>query len=163
MAETPRWMHAQSAVIPYRHEGRSLLVLLITSRRSGRWVPPKGVIEPDMTPADSAVKEAFEEAGVTGTVDDDPIGAYTYKKWGGSCSVEVFRMRVTAELADWPEADVRTRRWMTVDEARRRVREPDLKDILRRFPDSLAGPAATGPVRAAVSPCPSLAPVVKKR
>jgi len=138
MSDTPSWMYAQSAVIPYKFEAEGLRVLLITSRRSGRWVPPKGIVEPDMTAADSAIKEAFEEAGIAGTVDDRrPIGAYTYKKWGGNCSVEVFRMRVTAELADWPEADSRKRRWMTVDEARRRVREPELKRILRRLPSLL--------------------------
>jgi 8-oxo-dGTP pyrophosphatase MutT (NUDIX family) len=127
-------MYAQSAVIPFKRDGEEILVLLITSRRSGRWVLPKGVIETNMSPAASAAKEALEEAGVIGEVDERvSLGTYTYEKWGGTCSVEVFGMRVTEELTDWPEAHTRIRRWMTIDEAKRKVKEADLQAILRRF------------------------------
>ena len=38
----------QSAVIPYRWQGERLRVLLITSRRSGDWIVPKGLLEPEV-------------------------------------------------------------------------------------------------------------------
>ena len=47
----------QSGVIPYRWRDGRLEVLLITSMRSGDWIVPKGLIEPDMTAHDSAAKE----------------------------------------------------------------------------------------------------------
>ena len=79
--------YEQSGVVPYRWlEGR-LEVLLITSLRRGRWIIPKGIVEPDMTPAESAAMEAFEEAGVKGRVGTEPIGEYTVNKWGGVCGV----------------------------------------------------------------------------
>ncbi|WP_371514877.1 NUDIX domain-containing protein [Brevundimonas denitrificans] len=34
----------------------------------GRWIFPKGMVEDDMTPARSAAKEAWEEAGVRGDI-----------------------------------------------------------------------------------------------
>ena len=131
----PEWMYRQSAVIPYRAGADGLEVLLITSRKRKRWVPPKGVVEPGMTAPASAAKEAEEEAGVQGPVDDRPLGSYRYRKWGGTCTVEVFAMKVTEESASWPEADFRTREWMPPEEAASRVDEEELKRILETFPD----------------------------
>jgi 8-oxo-dGTP pyrophosphatase MutT (NUDIX family) len=51
--EMPDWWYRQSAVVPYRRGTNGLEVLLITSRKRKRWVLPKGVIEPDMTPSAS--------------------------------------------------------------------------------------------------------------
>lgn len=133
MAKVPSWMYRQSAVIPYR-EGRSgIEVLLVTSRKGRRWVPPKGVVERDMTPAASAEKEALEEAGVRGVIDDRPLGTYQYRKWGGTCTVQVFAMQIEEELSHWPEAGTRRREWLSVDDARRRIDEKGLRRIFDRF------------------------------
>lgn len=127
----PEWMYRQSAVIPVREGGDAGPdVLLITSRKKKRWVLPKGVVDPGMTPAASAVKEAWEEAGIEGTVGETPLGTYRYAKWGGTCTVEVFVMTGVTEAEDWPEAAFRDREWVSVDEARRRVDEDGLKAIL---------------------------------
>jgi 8-oxo-dGTP pyrophosphatase MutT (NUDIX family) len=132
IAAVPEWMYRQSAVVPYREGEGGLEVLLVTSRTGKRWVLPKGVVEPGMTPAASAEKEALEEAGVRGAVGDQPIGAYCYRKWRGTCTVEVFLMRVTEVLRAWPEAGSRRREWLTLAEARERVDEADLRRILDR-------------------------------
>jgi 8-oxo-dGTP pyrophosphatase MutT (NUDIX family) len=137
--KVPEWMYRQSAVIPYRFGANGFEVLLITSRKRKRWVLPKGVVEPGMTPADSAVKEAFEEAGIEGCVDDRPLGAYQYRKWGGTCSVEVFAMRVTRESYAWPEADFRTREWIPVAEAAGRVDEAELKEMIAGLVECVRG------------------------
>ena len=54
----------QSGCIPYALVGGQAVFLLITSRRSGRWVFPKGSHMDGKTPWDSAAQEAYEEAGV---------------------------------------------------------------------------------------------------
>lgn len=133
--KVPDWMYRQSAVIAYRFGADGLEVLLITSRKRKRWVLPKGVVEPGLTPADSAAKEAFEEAGIEGRVEGRPLGSYQYRKWGGTCTVEVFAMRVTAESDDWPEAETRTRAWTTPAEAAGRVDEEDLKQMITALPE----------------------------
>jgi phosphohistidine phosphatase len=69
VAKVPDWIYRQSAVIAYRRRPRGVEVLLITSRKGTRWVLPKGVVEPGLSPATSAAKEALEEAGVRGTVN----------------------------------------------------------------------------------------------
>jgi hypothetical protein len=46
-------------------------------------------------------------------------------------------MEVEEEVADWPEAGMRTRAWLTVDDARRRVDEAALRQIFDRFIERL--------------------------
>jgi 8-oxo-dGTP pyrophosphatase MutT (NUDIX family) len=97
-------------------------------------VIPKGIVEPSMSPQESAIKEAFEEAGIRGHAAQTAIGVYAYQKWGGTCRVEVFPFEVTAELQDWPESEFRTREWMSLEDAVNRVREEALKALLRQLP-----------------------------
>ena len=134
MRQVPEHYYTQSAVIPYRQRREGLEVLMITSRKRKRWVVPKGVKEPDLSPQDSAAKEALEEAGIQGFVSATPIGSYAYQKWGGTCTVEVFAMHVQEVLEEWEES-FREREWVTVEEATRRVKEPELKRLLKRLPD----------------------------
>jgi phosphohistidine phosphatase len=127
----PEHFFTQSAVVPYRRTGAGLEFLLVASRSGKRWVIPKGVKEPDLDAAASAAKEAFEEAGVRGTVDPEPLGTYTYDKWGGTCTVTVFGMAVANCLpeGEWAESH-RKRRWLPPDEAASRLDEPGLKKLL---------------------------------
>lgn len=103
----------QAAVLAVR-EG---LVCLVTSRDGMRWVLPKGHIEDGHTPAEAAAREAWEEAGLTGDVEPEPIGNYSYQKNGCLHEVVVFRMVGVVEANRWPEKLVRRRRWVTIGEA----------------------------------------------
>lgn len=104
---------------------------MISSRSGKRWVVPKGIVEPDLSPADSAANEAWEEAGVRGSVRPGAVGTYQYEKWGGTCTVEVFVLDVEQVEDTWPEQDFRRRRWLTVDEAADLVREDGLAEMIR--------------------------------
>jgi len=125
----------QSGVIPYRIENGDIEVLLITSASGKRWVIPKGIIEPALSPAASAAQEAWEEAGLKGEVIEPAIGRYAYFKWGGECRVEVFLMAVSQVLDSWPEADVRKRQWINIEEAANWVDEKDLKQLITSLPE----------------------------
>ena len=127
--------YLQSAVIPFMFENGVLKVLLIISRSGKRWVIPKGCIEDDLTSLESAVEEAYEEAGIKGRAYKKAIGKYRYRKWGGICHVEVFLFEVNEVLQEWPEASFRQRAWVTVEEAAERVVEKALKSIIRRVPE----------------------------
>ncbi|MBK5928093.1 NUDIX hydrolase [Rhodobaculum claviforme] len=110
-------------------------VLLVTSRGTGRWILPKGWPMAGRTLAQAACQEAWEEAGVRGNVDPDPLGHYTTEKVtdGGlpmPCRVEVFRVHVHDVRKDFPEAGQRTRRWVSPAEAATMVREPGLRALL---------------------------------
>lgn len=121
----------QSAVVPYRLVKGEVEILLITTRK-GRWIIPKGIIELELSAAESAAKEALEEAGVIGKVAEKELGKYSYSKWGGTCRVRVFLLCVTKMLDTWQEQFFRRRKWYALDEAIEMVEEEELKKILKR-------------------------------
>ncbi|KAI0321797.1 NUDIX hydrolase domain-like protein [Amylostereum chailletii] len=93
-------------------------VLVITSRkRPTSWVLPKGGWEPsDQVLEAAASREAWEEAGVRGTitkfVTTIPTTNTTY---------HFYELDVTSLDADWLEAKERQREWVDYAEAVRRV------------------------------------------
>ena len=137
MGNGTKTVYEQSAVIPFRRRGNDVEILLVTSRSGKRWIVPKGMVDPDLTPEDSAVKEAYEEAGITGALRSDCLGTYYYDKWGGTCEVEIFLFEVETEHDDWLEADKRKRRWVRVREAIELVEEPGLKRFLRSITEHI--------------------------
>ena len=57
----------QNAGLPYRvTKAGALEILLVTTRQTRRWIIPKGWPIKGLKPANSAAREAFEEAGVSG-------------------------------------------------------------------------------------------------
>lgn len=148
MSSNGNGFREQSAVIPYRTRDGAVEVLLVTSLDTGRWVLPKGHIDDGLSARQSAEKEAFEEAGITGAVAKKSIGFYRYtktdKKGGGLRRVEVYPMAVKAELDEWPEKDKRKRRWMHPGDAARLVAEKKLGKILQTFSDLLDDLKAAG-------------------
>jgi 8-oxo-dGTP pyrophosphatase MutT (NUDIX family) len=128
----------QAAALPWRRraDGR-LEFLLITSRDTGRWVLPKGWPEHGETLAAAAAREAAEEAGVSGWIDEAECGIYHYEKshssgLGWPCAVHVYRLEVHALADEWPERG-RRRAWFAPEEAAVRVDEPELAELLRSF------------------------------
>jgi 8-oxo-dGTP pyrophosphatase MutT (NUDIX family) len=124
----------QSAALPYRVSAGRVQVLLVTSRRSGRWIIPKGHVERGLSPNHSAAKEAMEEAGVVGHVGRSPVGRYAYHKRGLGHHVEVYDLRVRRELSDWPERGQRRREWVGVNAAVRRVGNEELRGVIAGLP-----------------------------
>src|SRR5215212_2474866 len=99
----------QAAAIPVR-DGT---VCLITSSNGKRWVIPKGLIEAGQTAGEAALVEAWEEAGLVGALQPEPVGSYLYDKYNGTCHVTVFLMEVTQAAQDWPERGLRQRAWVS--------------------------------------------------
>lgn len=131
----------QVGALPYALIGGRMAVLLVTARRSGRWIFPKGAIEPDLTPWDSAALEAYEEAGVVGEIEQQPIGSY--RAVAGTTGaklidIDLYPLRVTQQLDSWKEKDQRLRHWVTVREARRLLAHRQLADLVSSFHDARA-------------------------
>ncbi len=133
MKAKPDHWYRQSAAAPVRIVDGRIEVLLVTSLRSGRWILPKGIVERDMTPAQSAAKEAWEEAGVQGKMDVRNLGKFETSKWDGVCSVEVFRMDVTKIADQWPESDKRERKWFALADAIKEVHPDGAAEILQKI------------------------------
>jgi 8-oxo-dGTP pyrophosphatase MutT (NUDIX family) len=102
------------------------------SRSGKRWVVPKGHIEVGQTAGETALQEAWEEAGLVGTLRSEPIGSYHYKKCGTVCHVTVFVMHVTQVSELWPECRQRLRLWLSPEQALARIEEPGLQKLLAK-------------------------------
>ena len=108
----------QAAAIPCRRTAAgSLRVCLIRRRGSRNWGIPKGLVEAGDTHEETALNEAWEEAGLRGRVLGDALGTYEYEKWGGPLRVAVYVMDVQRQARTWQECGFRERRWVTFDEA----------------------------------------------
>jgi 8-oxo-dGTP pyrophosphatase MutT (NUDIX family) len=66
----------QVAAVCYRIHNDRLEILLVQTRRGGRWIFPKGGVEPGLTRSQSARLEALEEAGVHGSIEEAPFAEY---------------------------------------------------------------------------------------
>jgi 8-oxo-dGTP pyrophosphatase MutT (NUDIX family) len=117
----------QAAALPVRG-GR---VCLVSSRGGRHWVIPKGGVGPGRSAGEVALREAWEEAGLTGALDAEPAGSYLHAKADGPRHVTVHVLRVTHEADTWPEAGLRARRWVPAAEALRLLPEEGLRDIVR--------------------------------
>ncbi|MEX0822512.1 MAG: NUDIX hydrolase [Rhodothermales bacterium] len=130
---TDRDIPRQAGVLPYRRSEHGLDILLVTSSTRKRWIIPKGNIESQLGELESARQEAFEEAGIRGSIRRVPIGSYVHVGTGGPSEVIVYAMEVQTLLNTWPEACDRRREWMRIQAARDRILEPDLQRLLLEF------------------------------
>jgi two-component system phosphate regulon sensor histidine kinase PhoR len=127
----------QYGVIPVRRGAEGgIEVMLITSRETRRWVVPRGNPIPGKSPSESAAQEAYEEAGIIGPVEPEPVGRYFYRKRRRNgallpAEVQLFRMSVSEERDDWPERGERERRWFPPQEAAAAVAEVELAEMIR--------------------------------
>jgi 8-oxo-dGTP pyrophosphatase MutT (NUDIX family) len=128
----------QAAALPLAEGNGEPMVLLVTSRETGRWVLPKGWAEKGLSSAQLAAKEAFEEAGIVGKVAPEPVGTYSYEKAlpkarSIECRVDVFPLHVDRLLDDWPESKQRKRQWFTLPQAAMAVDDGELVTLLLRL------------------------------
>jgi 8-oxo-dGTP pyrophosphatase MutT (NUDIX family) len=137
---------AQAAAIPVRKDPKTgrPQVLLIRRRDGRKWGIPKGLVDPGYTHAQTAAKESVEEAGVEGVVSGAPVGDFTYDKFGGTCLVKVYVLRVTRVLDHWDEEAVRERRWFDAREAGGVASRPAVRELIAKAtaaapPDKTAG------------------------
>jgi 8-oxo-dGTP pyrophosphatase MutT (NUDIX family) len=130
----------QIAALPWRRNADSGKpdVLLITSRTSGRWIIPKGWPMWRKKDWEAAAIEAFEEAGVEGLIQKEPIGSFEHdKKRVGAYPIRflirVYPLHVARCLEEWPERSERQRKWVSLGEAAESVNADGLRQILKQF------------------------------
>lgn len=124
--------------IPYRYKKtdefssvEELEVLVISSQKGQGLMFPKGGWEVDESMEDAALRETLEEAGVRGIVERR-LGKWRYKSKRGGKLHEgyMFPMLVQEQLDQWPEKDLRKRRWMSVAQAREVCQHLWMKEAL---------------------------------
>lgn len=132
----PRFV--QLAALCWRKGEDGPEVLLVTSS-SGRWILPKGWPIEGKSSAESAMAEAWEEAGVArGKPSRKPLGTYMATKRTPEgddlpCLHRVYAIKVREARDEFPEAHRRDRAWVSPERAAEMVDEDGLKEIFRSF------------------------------
>jgi 8-oxo-dGTP pyrophosphatase MutT (NUDIX family) len=136
-ADLDREPRSQAAALPWRRGAEGVEVLLVTSRETRRWVVPKGWPIRGLKAPQTAAREAYEEAGVKGSMAKK-VGVFHYDKRLASGRVQKVRvglypLKVDSEDQAWPEAEQREKLWTSPAEAADLVQEPELAALLRGF------------------------------
>jgi 8-oxo-dGTP pyrophosphatase MutT (NUDIX family) len=140
-------VHRQYGVLPFSiTPDGEVRVLLVTTRGRREWIIPKGWPIRDLTPAATAAREAYEEAGLIGTVVGyEPFGSFRYAKPRNArrpmiFEVSVFLFAVEQQLGKWPEKSEREICWFAPEKAAAIVAPTGLPDLLLRIATSIPLP-----------------------
>lgn len=112
----------QVAAVCYRI-GRRGVEFLLVQTRGGRWIFPKGGVEPGLTHAQSAALEALEEAGAHGRIEEIPFARYFRRVQGtgvSDASTAAFLCEVRRREA--PHEANRNPTWFCAGKAKERLR-----------------------------------------
>lgn len=137
----------QVCALCYRHSPKKgLQFYLVTSRRTQRWIAPKGWPMKKRTNAESALQEAKEEAGVEGKISKKSIGFFSYKKLLENgrtirLTVQVFPLEVKECLSSFPEKGQRQRRWFKAKKAAKMATPPEFGQLIKEFARQNAEPS----------------------
>jgi 8-oxo-dGTP pyrophosphatase MutT (NUDIX family) len=117
----------QVAAVCYRLNGSSVEFLLVNTS-SGKWTFPKGRLCPSLSPSESAAREAWEEAGVKGRIEENHFGHYLDTKRTLGHDSFTREVRIAAFLLEVystedPQESGRNPSWFTPQQARKRLAE----------------------------------------
>lgn len=135
----------QVAAVCYRVRGSSLEFLLVNTS-AGKWTFPKGRIDPGLSGSQSAAREAREEAGAEGRIEEHHFASYVDTKRAlahenRSCEILVAAYLLEVRSLVAPEESDRNPTWFTAPEAQQRLAEqrvPKYASQLARIVDSAA-------------------------
>lgn len=128
----------QYGALCFRVQQKTLQILLITSRDTGRWLLPKGWPVDGLSPPEVAAREAWEEGGVVGHITDECVGHLSYTKVlpdlsGVLCTIAVYPLKVASLAKRYPERNQRRRKWVALHKAGAMLQEPEAISLLSAF------------------------------
>ena len=104
-------------------------LVLITSKKAESWILPKGNPEKTRSDREQAREEAFEEAGLEGTVN---WKYYEFDVHGKVKKLRIFPMKVENLLDDYPEKNQRKRILIPFGKAEK-IATKEMSGIIRKL------------------------------
>ena len=130
--------------VVYRRSDESVEIVL-AARRTRRgdlaWGLPKGLVEADETPDETAVREVREETGVEAEVEASLGDISYFYVWEGvriRKAVHFFLMRATGGDTSQHDHEMEDVRWFPLSVALRRAKYKGERDVLHRAAERLA-------------------------
>ena len=115
-------------VVPYRITESGRIEILIISTRRKNWSLPKGNLIKHIGPQRTALLEAYEEAGIDGILQAEPLICPLAR----TC-IYLFPMEVNKVYQDWPEAVFRKRKWIELTKAKKMLHHSIMGSVLSKF------------------------------
>lgn len=120
----------QAGAIAFRERAGRLEVLLVSPRDgSEAGIFPKGHVEIGERPADTAVRELREEAGVHGVVVDAACPPLRFRSGSERVQVQYYIVAVTDEVG---HGEGRARQWVPLEEVRDHLQHEDARALFER-------------------------------
>ena len=113
----------QVGVFAYTDSGR---IVLVTSRNGESWILPKGNRAKKRSDRVQVKREAFEEAGLHGSLNQSH---YDFKSSGNKKNLRIYSMKVRSILNNFPEKQERKRVFVTFDHAEKIIKKEYLEKI----------------------------------
>jgi 8-oxo-dGTP diphosphatase len=120
--------------VVFKFEGEELKILLILTQNGKVWGFPKGIIEKDEDPKETALREIKEETGVSGKIIDE-VGETSYcfvmDNEKNFKKVKYFLIEYTGGELN-PEWEVDAVEWFTPHEALQKLTYENDREILKK-------------------------------
>ena len=131
-------LQKQYGVLPYLQRSGKTKIILITSRNSNQWIVPKGNRIAQKSKRETALQEAYEEAGLTGQLDQNFKFRLLIMSHGIKTDLTLYPMRVNKPLVKkWLESHQRKRIEVSCDRAESLVIWPEFRDCMKLWKKSL--------------------------
>src|SRR6476661_2362743 len=114
----------QVAAVCYRRRGSSVEFLLVNTNGGGKWTFPKGDPESSLSHGQAAQREAWEEAGVRGTIEPRHFCLYIHSKgvfWKppGVREYVIKAFLLEVDMIEEPQEDTRNPTWFSPEDAKK--------------------------------------------
>lgn len=120
--------YEQAGAVVFRRDGAGLRILLVRARRNpADWIFPKGHIEEGETAGETALREAEEEAGVTGRVISSLAPLLTFRQGERQVRVQYFLVEYTGEVKPKEQRELA---WLAPPEALVRLTHDAARTLL---------------------------------
>ncbi|KAJ3701531.1 hypothetical protein LUZ61_005236 [Rhynchospora tenuis] len=138
--------------------GQRLELLMVSTPNREDLIFPKGGWEDDETVLEAACRETFEEAGIKGILDENPLGCWTFRSKSstekicsasieeganGGCKGQMFALEVQEELDSWPQKATHGRVWVSARDASHLCRYDWMREAIDALISRLSG---NGPI-----------------
>ena len=120
-------------VIPFFKRNNTYRFIIVTTRKhQARWIFPKGQPESDRDDRSVAVNEAFEEAGIIGTIQGKSIKV-RYKSGRDTVVCKLYPFKISKICREWPERKMRKRKFVKKKRASEKLEAVPYREALEQF------------------------------
>ncbi|WP_198263486.1 NUDIX hydrolase [sulfur-oxidizing endosymbiont of Gigantopelta aegis] len=119
---------------PFLYKKDKLHIILITITSGNAWILPKGKPEDDMSKAQVAKLESFEEAGIRGKIIDKKLREEFKRDDGGT--LIIYPLHIEKVLDKWQEQSFRKRKLVSIKEALEMVTKTEYLAAIEYFSDA---------------------------